>query len=96
MPDMTTLRFVLGDQLTRGVSSLRDLDLARDVVLLAEVNEEATYVPHHPQKIAMFFSAMRHFAEALRAEGARVDYLRLDAPADRKSNALRCQWKSPR
>jgi deoxyribodipyrimidine photolyase-related protein len=77
---VTTLRFVLGDQLTRGVSSLRDLDLARDVVCLVEVHEEATYVPHHPQKIALFFSAMRHFAEALRAEGATVDYLRLDDP----------------
>ncbi len=79
---VSTLRFVLGDQLTRGVSSLRDLDLARDVVLLAEVHDEATSVPHHPQKIAMFFSAMRHFADALRAEGARVDYLCLDDPAN--------------
>ncbi|MFO0628364.1 MAG: cryptochrome/photolyase family protein [Polyangiales bacterium] len=76
---MTTLRFVLGDQLTRGVSSLRDLD-PRDVVLMVEANEEATHVPHHPQKIALFFSAMRHFAEALRDEGVRVDYVTLDDP----------------
>ena len=29
---------------------------------MVEVVEEATYVPHHPQKIAFLFSAMRHFA----------------------------------
>jgi deoxyribodipyrimidine photolyase-related protein len=75
-----TLRFVLGDQLSRGLSSLQDLDPDRDVVLLAEVTAEATYVRHHPKKIAFIFAAMRHFAEALRAEGVRVDYVRLDDP----------------
>lgn len=77
-----TLRFVLGDQLTRGLSSLDGLDPARDVVLMAEVRGEATYVPHHPKKIAFIFSAMRHFAEGLRAEGVRVDYVRLDDPGN--------------
>jgi deoxyribodipyrimidine photolyase-related protein len=79
---MTILRLVLGDQLTRGVSALRGLDTARDVVLMAEVHGEATYVRHHKQKIAFLFSAMRHFAEELRAEGVRVDYVRLDDPAN--------------
>jgi deoxyribodipyrimidine photolyase-related protein len=73
-----TLRFVLGDQLSRGISSLSDLDPERDVVLMAEVADECTYVQHHPKKIAFLFSAMRHFAAALRAEGIRVDYRRLD------------------
>jgi deoxyribodipyrimidine photolyase-related protein len=75
---VTVLRLVLGDQLTRSVSALEGLDAARDVVLMAEVSDEATYVPHHRQKIAFVLSAMRHFAEALRAEGVRVDYIRLD------------------
>ena len=41
---------------------------------MAKVVEEATYVAHHPQKIALIFSAMRHFAKELKAEGWRVRY----------------------
>jgi deoxyribodipyrimidine photolyase-related protein len=79
---MKTLRFVLGDQLTRSLSSLADLDPARDVVLMVEVAGEATYVRHHKQKIALIFSAMRHFAEELRGEGITVDYVTLNAPGN--------------
>ena len=75
---MKTLRLVLGDQLTRSLSSLADLDCARDVVLMVEVAAEATYVRHHKQKIALIFSAMRHFAEGLRGEGVTVDYVTLE------------------
>ncbi|MBS0562754.1 MAG: cryptochrome/photolyase family protein, partial [Proteobacteria bacterium] len=79
---MSRLRVVLGDQLSRGIASLRDLDPARDTVLMAEVAAETTYVRHHKQKIALVLSAMRHFAAALRAEGIRVDYITLDDPAN--------------
>jgi len=68
---------VLGDQLSRNISSLRDMDLETDVVLMAEVMDECTYVRHHVKKIAFLFSAMRHFAAELEAEGVRVDYRRL-------------------
>lgn len=74
------LALVLGDQLSFELAALRDLDPERDAVLMAEVAEEATYVSHHPQKIALIFSAMRHFAEALRQRGWRVLYSRLDDP----------------
>ena len=47
---------------------------------MVEVVEEATYVRHHKKKIAFLFSAMRHFAEELRAAGWTVDYVRLDQP----------------
>jgi deoxyribodipyrimidine photolyase-related protein len=80
-----TLRFVLGDQLTRDVAALRDLDPARDVVLMVEVGDEATYVRHHKQKIAFVLAAMRGFAKALRNEGVRVDYVTLDDPANTHS-----------
>lgn len=76
------LRVVLGDQLSRGIAALRDLDRDRDVVLLAEVADEATHVRHHPQKIVFFLSALRHFAAELEAAGATVDYVRLDDPAN--------------
>ena len=79
------LRLVLGDQLSRSLASLRDLDPSRDVVLLAEVADETRYVPHHRQKIAFVLSAMRHFAAALRTEGIRVDYVNLDAPGNSDS-----------
>ena len=74
------LILVLGDQLTPTLSSLAAGDRARDLVLMAELHDEATYVRHHKKKIAFVFSAMRHFAEELRAAGWRVDYVELDAP----------------
>ena len=63
------LRFILGDQLSHGLSSLSDSSPEHDVVLMCEVREEATRIPHHKKKIAFIFSAMRHFAEELRAQG---------------------------
>ncbi|MFN3550020.1 MAG: cryptochrome/photolyase family protein [Mesorhizobium sp.] len=69
-----TLRFLLGDQLSRSISSLDGLDPDNDVVVMAEVGEEATYVRHHKKKIAFLFAAMRHFADELRGEGIAVDY----------------------
>lgn len=74
------LRFVLGDQLSFGLSSLHDLDPERDVVLMAEVRGECTYVRHHVKKIAFVLAAMRHFADGLRARGIAVDYRQLDDP----------------
>lgn len=84
---MTTLRLVLGDQCTHTLSALDDLDPTRDVVLLAEVRSECTYVPHHKQKIALVLSAMRHFAEELRARGIKVAYSELDDPTNTQSLA---------
>lgn len=73
---------ILGDQLSHTLASLRAVTPAEAVVLMMEVADEATYVPHHPQKIALFFSAMRHFADELRSAGWTVDYVRLDDPAN--------------
>lgn len=74
------LRLVLGDQLTPTLSALRDIDPARDTILLAEVAAETCYVRHHPKKIAFFFAAMRHFAQQLRQQGLRVEYIALNDP----------------
>jgi deoxyribodipyrimidine photolyase-related protein len=81
-PARSTLRLVLGDQLTRRVSSLVDIDPEHDVVLMVEVRDEATYVRHHKQKIAFLFAAMRHFAAELEAEGITVEYVRLTEPGN--------------
>lgn len=72
------LILILGDQLSPGMSSLRDADRAADTILMAEVGEEARYVPHHRKKIAFIFAAMRHFAQDLRRDGWRVRYVRFD------------------
>jgi deoxyribodipyrimidine photolyase-related protein len=79
------LILVLGDQLSPGMAALRAGDRARDIVVMAEVMAEATDVPHHPQKIALILSAMRHFAAELRAAGWRVAYSTLDDPENSQS-----------
>ena len=78
-----TLRLVLGDQISDDrLSSLRDLDHARDTILFAEVRAETDYVRHHKQKIALIFAGMRGFARRLRESGARVRYVGIDDPAN--------------
>ncbi|MDN3644913.1 cryptochrome/photolyase family protein [Pontixanthobacter aestiaquae] len=68
---------ILGDQLTRDLASLRGRTKDDTIILMMEVWDEATYVKHHKQKIALIFSAMRHFAEELRDAGWAVDYTKL-------------------
>ncbi len=72
-----SLRLVLGDQLSLNLASLAGATPA-DLILMAEVREEATYVLHHKQKIALTFAAMRAFAAGLEAQGLRLRYVRID------------------
>nr|HMQ58006.1 cryptochrome/photolyase family protein [Rhizobiaceae bacterium] len=85
-----TLRLVLGDQLSTTLSALRGGDTANDTVLMAEVAEEASYVPHHKKKLAFVFAAMRHHAAVLSGHGWRVIYHALDddEPASSLTDAL--------
>lgn len=75
---MSRLILILGDQLTPSIAALSQADKEADTVVMAEVADEASYVPHHPKKIAFLFAAMRHFASALIEHGWRVAYTRLD------------------
>lgn len=75
---MSRLVLVLGDQLSVGLSALREADPDSDVVVMAEVADETDYVRHHPKKIALIFAAMRKFAARLRDEGWDVRYAQLD------------------
>ncbi|MEF3048247.1 cryptochrome/photolyase family protein [Pseudotabrizicola sp. L79] len=79
------LILVLGDQLSQGLSALRAGDKSRDIVVMAEVMAEGSYVRHHPQKIVLVLSAMRHFAAELQAQGWQVAYTRLDDPDNSQS-----------
>lgn len=76
--EKSQLILVLGDQLTMDNAALRTGDPSKDTIFMAEVMGEATYVPHHKKKLTFVFSAMRHFAEELRARGWTVTYIRLN------------------
>ena len=75
---MSVLRLVLGDQLSDDLSALEGLNPDIDTVLMAEVRDEATYVRHHKQKLALVFAAMRNHAERLKGRGVTVRYVRID------------------
>jgi len=74
------LVLVLGDQLDSESAAFDGFDPSQDAALLIEAREEATYVPQHKIRLVLFFSAMRHFREHLRAKGWRTHYSRLDDP----------------
>lgn len=78
-PPLRHLVVVLGDQLDADSAVFDDFDPARDAVWMAEVAHEATQVWSTKARIAMFLAAMRHFRDALRARGLRVEYRALDA-----------------
>jgi deoxyribodipyrimidine photolyase-related protein len=71
---------ILGDQLSLRLASLRQGNPERDIILMAEVMTENTYARHHRKKIVLVLSAMRHFANTLRAAGWQVDYVLLTDP----------------
>jgi len=85
MADTGVLRVVFGDQLSRKIAALRELDRERDSVLLMEVREESEAVPSHRQRNALFLAAMRHFSAALAARKVKVEHVRLDDPANTQS-----------
>ena len=74
------LVIVLGDQLNLDATALHDFDPRCDAVWMAEVIQESTHIPSSKQRTTVFLSAMRHFAQALRAQGWPLHYTTLDAP----------------
>lgn len=76
---------VFGDQLDLSTNAFEDFDDDKDAVVMMEVKEEASYIPQHKQRLVMFFSGMRHFADALQNRGRRVFYSRLDDDNNRGS-----------
>jgi len=71
------LVLVLGDQLDPASAALDGFDPMRDRIWMAEVPEESNQVWSHKARIALFLAAMRHHAQAIRARGWPLDYLRL-------------------
>ncbi len=84
---MRNLIIVLGDQLDRESSAFDGFDTARDLVWMAEVEEESRHVPSHMARTVMFLSAMRHFARHVESRGWRCDYVRLDGKGNTQTLA---------
>ncbi|MCC5840113.1 MAG: cryptochrome/photolyase family protein [Opitutales bacterium] len=84
------LAIVFGDQLDIRSPALQELDKRSDAVFMAEADGEANYVWSAKMRLAVFFSAMRHFAETLRGEGYRLIYkaLEVDTPERSFSDVL--------
>lgn len=71
------LRLVLGDQLNAQHSWFKSKN--EDVLyFMAEMRQETDYAPHHIQKVAAFFMAMRSFHQDLTGHGHRSIYYTLD------------------
>ena len=71
------LVLVLGDQLDARSVAFEGFDAAQDRILMVEAREESEHVPSTKMRTALFLSAMRHFAESLRARGWPLDYSRI-------------------
>lgn len=78
MSGVRNLVVVLGDQLDADSAALAGFDPDVDLVWMCEAAAEATEVWSHQARIAVFLTAMRHFATDLRARGFRVRYRALD------------------
>ena len=77
MTNVRNLILVLGDQLDLQASAFDGFDPAQDAVWMAEAVEESTHVWSSKQRITLFLSGMRHFAQALQDAGRVVYYRRL-------------------
>jgi len=75
---MARVGLILSDQLNSNHAALEALDASCDRLVMAELWDEAHYVPHHVQKIVLIFSAMRHRANALIDAGWSLHYHSFD------------------
>tara|TARA_B110000259_G_C14034035_1_gene408206 strand:- start:5134 stop:6660 length:1527 start_codon:yes stop_codon:yes gene_type:complete len=90
---MNSIIAILGDQLNYNISSLKNYDKAKDIILMCEVFEECSTPKHHKKKIAFTLSSMRHFADELKKSGFNILYVKIDDQENTnsfKSEILRC------
>lgn len=82
---MRNLILILGDQLDPASSVFDDFDKTVDAVWMAEVDDEASYVNSHKQRLVFFFSSMRHFRDELLEKNYTVHYHELNVDKRRDS-----------
>lgn len=81
---------VLGDQLDAHSAALEGFDVQQDCIWMCECRGEAARVWSHQARIAIFFAAMRQFAQAQRELGRPLSYRRIGTHAtDSLVHALR-------
>ena len=73
---MKKLILILGDQLDVESAALKDINPKADEVLMVESANEAKHVWSHKARIALFLSAMRHFAQYLISQGLSLTYIK--------------------
>jgi deoxyribodipyrimidine photolyase-related protein len=78
---VTTTIWVLGDQLNRNLGALATAQPGRDRVLMVHSSGKLSSKRWHRQRAHLIVTAMRRFAQELRAEGFAVD--ERDAPSFR-------------
>ena len=70
---------ILGDQLDLHNAALKSFDQHTDEIVMIESADESSYVWSHKAKIALFLSAMRHFAQDLVAQNFPLVYIQASA-----------------
>jgi len=70
------LILILGDQLDLQGSALKDFRRDTDELIMIESSNEAQYVWSHKAKVALFLSAMRHFASELEEQQYPLTYIK--------------------
>lgn len=70
------LILILGDQLDLQGSALKDFKRDTDELIMIESSNEAQYVWSHKAKVALFLSAMRHFASELEGQQYPLTYIK--------------------
>jgi deoxyribodipyrimidine photolyase-related protein len=73
---MTCLRLIFPDQLSHSLASLQEV-MHDDIILMCELMSEATFIKHHPKKLAFQFATMRHFAAELERKGYNLRYIEI-------------------
>ena len=76
MKGATRLILILGDQLDFQSAALRQCRREADEIIMIESANEASYVWSHKAKIALFLSAMRHFAKTLEDQKYPLIYIK--------------------
>lgn len=75
-------RWIFGNQLSMALPVVKEASKEEDVFLFVEATSRSKWRAYHKQKLVLIFSAMRHFADALRDKGYTVDYREADSFQD--------------
>ena len=79
---MSQLIYIPFDHLHRNFGALREANAKEDVIAFVESARMTTGRPWHPQRLHFLISSARHFAQSLRGEGFKVEYVKAATTAE--------------